>query len=194
MLAPKPHQVTHWVDTQLGTKGYEAWIIVIAWPGLFYYGIFLPVNDLINHFVGADDQSFLNISIIVLIITILLLAGALSFILQAVKTAQRIDIINESQCTVRFYYGRKLIFDLREVSDVSPFKVIGFRKFMTPFYSKVINKKISSKSDSLYYMNSVTEEVVNYKVTLKGNATFYISGLIPNIDALIKLLSTYKVE
>ncbi len=159
-----------------------------------YYGIFIPVNYLISYFADTDDRSFLNISIIVLIITIFLLAGALSFILQAVKTAQRIYIINQSQCTVRFYYGRKLIFDLREVSDVSPFKVTGFRKFMTPFYSKVINNKISPKSDSLYYMNSVTEEVVNYKVTLKSNSIFYISGLIPNIDVLIKLLSTHKVE
>lgn len=190
MLDPKPHQVTHWVDTQFGTKGYEAWLIVTSWPILFYYGILLPVNDLINRFGSTDGYwNFLSIySVILLVIVTLLLTGALSFILQALKTVQRINIANQSQCSVQFYYGRKILFDIKEVSDISPFKVKGFKKFTTPFYDKVINNQISIKNDSLYYMNSVTEDIVNYKVSLKDNSIFYISGLIPNINELIRIL------
>lgn len=100
---------------------------------------------------------------------VLFLSAAI-FVYSGYRTAQQAEVNSES-CMIKFYYGRKRIFKLSQVEDINTFNL----KIKFPLYFTPLNQL-----------------GLNYRINLMGGKVIYVSGLMPNVDELIRQIKTQR--
>ncbi len=153
------------VDTTFGRKGLGAWIAPFGLVAIIYQLVALLYAAFNLDKGGGGSYGGPVLLLGVLIFLGLLLFTATLFFVQGVRTVQRIEIDKETlTCKVRFFYGREVEFDLRDIVSVSPYRLGRLlRNFLTP----------------------LGRGGHNYKVQLSNGRSFFVSAAVPGIDRFI---------
>jgi hypothetical protein len=142
------------VDTGFGKKGYWAWLILLCLIGLAYKAFLLS---------NSYSTSYKNIPEIIIfsifIFNILLLAIGVMFVVQGIKTAQRIELV-ETKLDIILYFGKHFQIEIRDIQKVEEQMQHAYiRNFITPLGRGGKIYKVSLKESS-FYINEVMEDAL----------------------------------
>ena len=158
------------VDSGFGQKGYWAWLILLCFIGLMYKLFMLANTYLISY------KNFPEVIVgFIFICNLFLLVTAVVFVAQGLKTAQRIELVEDSLDIV-LYFGKHMrinVHDIKKVEQQTQHAYI--RNFITPLGRGGKIYKICME-DGFFYINEAMENAFVFieevkKMRVRGSSS-----------------------